>query len=306
MAFPEFIELFDSGSGGLTSGDNGLQEREVTLKWLISGKAGYLDAENWASEQAPFNYQGHRRTRIDIRGLGNGWYEVAATYTNAGFPSEEGEQGDGGNQGSPNSISIDTTGGTEHVTQANTKNVVGAAVSDTGQVVYKAGAGNVDGEGALNVEGDQVRGVDVTVPQFQFTETWTFPSPYVVQTYIAVLYDLTGKINNAPWRIFDTGEVLFLGARFEMTQGASAVAITFAFSARPNVTGLSVGEIGGIEKGGWDYMGVEYSSVAEEGSIIKKPKSVSISSVYEGGDFQGLAIGNRFPGVYLPGGSFNN
>ena len=303
MAYPEVIELFDSGSGGLTTNDKGLFEREVVLRWLVSGKNGYLAAEEWAVENAPVQNQGHRRTRLDIRGLGNGWYEVAASYTNAAFvePEETGDTGGGGDDGKANSISIDTTGGTEHITQAN------PAGTGTKQTAFaKVGLTAPDMKGALNFEGDQVRGIDVTVPQFNFTETWTFPSEWVVQNYIATLYSLTGKVNSKPFRIFVAEEVLFLGARFEMQQGGSAVAITYSFSARPNAEDLEVGDVTVDFKAGWDYMQVVYETVSADGSIIKRPKFVYVSSVYEKADFSLLSIGTEYPGVYLPGGSFDN
>lgn len=310
MPYPEFIELFDSGSGGLTTGDKGTLEREVTLKWLVSEKAGYLEAEAWAVEKAPLYYSGHRRTRLDIRGLGNYWWEVSANYTNQAIQSEEqgpdSSSSDSGGSGVSNTVSFDTTGGTEHITQVNTKNNVGKT-GVSGQLSYAAGGGiGPDLEGAINVEGDQVRGVDVTVPVFNFSETWIFPSQYVVASFIGTLYSLTGTINNKPWRVFDTGEVLFLGARGEITRGASSCSITFAFAARPTVTGITVGDIGNIDKGGWDYLHVVYDTVAAAGSIIKRPKYVYVNSVYEGKDFTDLQIGNVFPAVYQPRQGFSN
>ena len=305
MAIPEYIELFDSGSGGLTTNDKGLLEREVSLRWLVNNKLNYPAAEAWATEQAPLIYNEHRRTRIDIRGLGNKWWEITANYTNAAIQPDGGEEGGGDSGSDPiaNTISIDTTGGTEHITQANTKNNAGQA-GQGGQLSHAVGGGlGPDLEGAINVEGDQVRGIDVTVPVFNFTETWTFPSFLLVDSYIATLYELTGTINNNKWRVFDTGEVLFLGARTEITRGASACAVTFSFQARPTMIDFSIGsepnEIGDINKGGWDYMQVTYDTVSEAGSIIKRPKYVYISSVYEGKDFTRLLIGNKFPAVYL-------
>ena len=307
MAIPEYIELFDSGSGGLTTNDKGLLEREVSLRWLVNNKLNYPAAEAWATEQAPLTYKQHRRTRIDIRSLGNKWWEVTASYTNAEIqPEEGGGQQGGGDSGSDpisNTISIDTTGGTEHITQANTFENAGQT-GENGQIGYpRPGTEWPDMEGALNVEGDQVRGIDVTVPVFNFSETWTFPSYLLVDSYIATLYELTGTINNNKWRVFDTGEVLFLGARTEITRGASASAVTFSFQVRPTMIDFSVGtgedKIININKGGWDYMQVTYDTVAKAGSIVKIPKCVYISSVYQGKDFTRLLLGNKFPAVYL-------
>ena len=306
MAIPEYIELFDSGSGGLTTSEDGTLQREVSLRWLVRDKANYPAAELWATNIAPLKFNEHRRNRIDIRGLGNEWWEITASYSNA-IQSESEEGGDNASDPVSNTISIDTSGGTEHITQANTENNAGKA-GISGQQSYAAGGGAAPNlEGAINVEGDQVRGIDVTVPVFNFSETWTFPSFLLVTQYIGTLYELTGKINKEKWRVFDVGEVLFLGARAEMTRGAAACAVTFSFQARPN-SEFSVGsgsnEIAGIEKGGWDYLQVTYDTVSEAGSIIKKPKYAYISSVYEGADFTRLLIGNKFPNVYLNNAGF--
>ena len=293
--------------------EEGTLEREVTLRWLVREKASYFAAETWAIGQAPMYYKGHRRSRIDMRGIGNGWWEVSASYANAAVPPEESEE-DNEDRDEPdnpisNTVSIDTTGGTEHITQANTINAVGQTGGVGGQLGYpRPGTEWPDMEGALNVEGDQVRGIDVTVPVFAFSETWTMPSALMINSYIGTLYELTGTLNEKPWRTFNTGEVLFLGARTEITRGASFCAVTFQFQARPEQIDFSIGSgedaITNIMKGGWDYMQITYDTVAKEGSIVKVPRCVYISSVYQGKDFTRLRIGNKFPAVHLPNTGF--
>lgn len=305
MPYPEYIELFDSGSGGLTTNDKGGLEREVTLRWLVSQKANYLAAEQWAIQQAPLYFSGHKRARLDIRGLGNYWWEVSAQYVNLSIQSDEEEADpdsqDSGGDGISGSISFDTTSGTGHITQANKKNVSGLTAAGGQDRYAKAGATAPDAEGAIDIEGDQVRGVDVTIPSFNFSETWTFPSESVVKKYLANVYSLTGKINDASWRTFQKGEVLFLGARGQVDRGASTSQITFSFSVSPNDDNLTVGSITGIKKGGWDYMTVTYETAAANNTIIKRPRFVYVNSVYEGGDFSKLNIGGTsFPEVWQP------
>ena len=312
MPYPEQIELFDSGSGGLTTKDDGLLEREVTLKWLIPNKINYLQAETKAKDLAPAQLQGHRRTRIDIRSLGAGWWEIAAQYTNAAVQGEDGEDGGGGGggtEGVANTIAFDTTGATEHITQVYTgPDKVGQGAA-TGQVPYwRPGEDALvpELEGAINVQGDQVNGVDRVVPIFNWTETWNFPSQFIVDDYVATLYELTGTVNKAAWRIFGFGEVLFMGARAEITRGATMAAITFSFAARPNDFGFKIGQITGIQKGGWDHMSIMYESKASGGKLIRQPQFVFIDTIYPAKDFTRLAIGNQYPAVYLPREAFNN
>lgn len=305
MPYPEVIELFDSGSGGLTTNDAGGMERQVTLRWLVSQKANYTAAERWAVAAAPLYREGHKRTRLDIRGLGNYWWEISAEYVNPSIDSGEDEPDqdsqDAGGDGVSSSISFDTTSGSAHITQANTTNIAGLTAAEGQSSYATAGATAPDTEGAIDIEGDQVRGVDVTVPAFAFSETWTFPSESLVTKYLETIYALTGKINDAPWRIFDKGEVLFLGARGQLDREASKCQVTYSFSVSPNQENITVGQITNIKKGGWDYMTVTYETAAVGGSIIKRPRFVYVNSVYEGGDFSKLKIGGTsFPKVWQP------
>ena len=51
------------------------------------------------------------------------------------------------------------------------------------------------------------------------------------------------------------GECLFLGASGSKP-GADDWEITFRFAASPNRTGITVGDIAGISKKGWEYLWV--------------------------------------------------
>lgn len=312
MAYPDKIELFDSGAGGLTTKDNGQLEREITLRWLVPNMVSYMAAEAKGEQIAPLNWSGHRRNRLDVRSLGNKWYEVSATYGTLRIESEQ--NNDNGNDPVANSINFDTSGGTEHVTQTvqfnggGTTQVVGSFTGITGQIGHaKPGrdADKPDLKGAINVEGDQVKGVDKVVPVFNFAETWVFPSRLLVTSYVATLYELTGTVNQRPWRVFQGGEVLFLGASAEINRNSAAASVTFKFSARPNAANFKVGDIDVTGKMGWEQMSVMYETSAGPATIIRRPQFVFINTVYDAKDFTRLQLGNQFPAVYPAGGNFN-
>lgn len=309
MAYPQVIELFDSGRGGLTTNDDGTVTRDVELKWLLNGFASYVAAETKGTELAPLEITGHRRKSLNVDPLGNGWYVVTAGYTNPAIQDDGGDEGDNSSGGDPisNTISIDTTGATEHITQAYSgPDKVGQA-GITGQLVYHRPGeqGQVpDYEGAIGVNGNTVTGVDKVVPTFNFTETWTFPAAWVVNSFINTLYTNTGKVNTKPWRIFNLGEVLFMGARMEVTRGASMVPITFSFAARPGRNAFKVGDVDVSFLGGWDYMDIQYEQDTDNSTMIKKPKFVVVNTIYAAFDFEQLSIGNQFPAVYMPRGNF--
>lgn len=303
MPYPESIELWDSGVGSLTGNDNGTLTRNVTPKWLVSGKPSYLAAEAWGVANAPEYLLGHRRKNLSCRPLGNQWWEIEAHYENAAIPSSTGDgNGSENGNGDPvaNTVAFDTTGGTEHITTAVAEDPL-KGFGVLGEMVYPGASGEyVRYDGLINVSGGTVHGVDIVVPQFQFTETWVMPSAWILDSYVNTLYRLTGTINLKQFRVFTEGECLFLGARCEMNRGATMAAITYQFSARPTRKNFKVGDVTVQEKRGWDYMWVSYRSSVVSGAAVQRPHSVYVNQVYELGDFSKLALGTTFPAVYEP------
>ena len=76
-------------------------------------------------------------------------------------------------------------------------------------------------------------------------------------------------------------------------RGANDWEMSFRFASSENKTGLTVGEITGIAKKGWEYMWVRYANAEDSTAkaLIKKPIAVYIEKVYEDGDFSQLGIG---------------
>ena len=296
MAIPEVIELFDSGAGSLTRNDDGTLTREITLRWLIKDKASYALAEQKLRQQAPDVWAGYSRQRLDLQPLGSKWWIGTALYVT---PSVEGEGDEPGQAENlfPASVSFDTTGGTEHITQAYYD---GPALWG-GETAYARGNAIAPSyEGAINVNGDQVNGIDVVVPVFNFTETWTVPTVYLTDRYVNALYRLTGKTNNALFRVFEPGECLFLGARGDLARGDYKAVLTFSFSCRPNQRNLKAGQIEVNYKEGWQYLWIEYENSVDNANLIKRPKFAYVNDIYGKEDFSQLGIGTTFPQLYGP------
>ena len=174
------------------------------------------------------------------------------------------------------SYSFDTGGGNQHITQS---------ISTTNS--YPVGA---EGGGAINSDGaTRVEGVDIIVPVYNFSETHYLANATVTSAYKEILFNLTGRVNNASFRNFDAGEVLFLGASGSQ-RGVEDWEITFKFAASPNRTGLTVGSITDIVKKGWDYMWVQYQPSAGTSRLLSVPVAVHVEKVYEDGDFSTLGI----------------
>ena len=180
-------------------------------------------------------------------------------------------------------FAFDTGGGTQHITQSiQTVNRYGPKAS------AKLG-------GAIGYDGKNVQGVDIAVPVFNFSETHYFTDDDITRPYQMTLFNLTGRFNNATFRGFSEGEVLFLGAAGSR-QGDDANdlwEISFRFAASPNRDDIMVADIGPITKWGWEYLWVQYADDADDATkqIIKKPVAVYVEKVYHGADFSALGIG---------------
>ena len=201
--------------------------------------------------------------------------------------------------------SFDTSGGTQHITNAlQVKNSTGT-VTDSGERVYGP-SGLDDGatmKGAINVDDNGVNGVDIVVPSFQFQESYDVPLSVLTDAYIRKLGELTGTVNDASFRGFKAGEVLFIGAsgshEWDDQRGNGPGTITFKFVASPSagdgktLLPLKVGDINNIAKGGHEYLWVRYATVADtsKNQVTRQPIAVYVNRVYKDGDFSQLKIG---------------
>lgn len=154
---------------------------------------------------------------------------------------------------------------------------------------YPASSENLNG--AINYDGENVGGADILVPTYQFSETHVFTDAAITQAYKAVLFRATGKTNNAPFKGLQAGEVLFLGASGQRRAEDLLWELTFRFNCSPNLTNLSVGNITGITKRGWDLLWVRYDDSIGTQGIIKQPLGVYIERVYDETNMAALNIG---------------
>ena len=179
-------------------------------------------------------------------------------------------------------FSFDTGGGTQHITQS---------IQTIGS--YAADGTPPDFQGAIGVTHDNVEGVDITVPVYNFSETHYLAAEVVTPAYKGTLFSLTGKVNSGSFRGLAEGECLFLGASGSQRGIGEDWEVTFRFAGSPNRTGISVGPITGIDKKGWEYLWVRYADAEDEPSktLVKQPIAAYVEKVYESGNFAGLGIG---------------
>jgi hypothetical protein len=213
--------------------------------------------------------------------LGDKAWQVTLQYQKTGA--------DNGERPEPfkRSRSFDTTGGTQHITQALEERRYGPVAPDQ--------------QCAIGVDDDRVAGVDIVIPALQWTETYDVPAAYVTAAYIKGVSGLTGTTNNAAFRTFDSGEVLFVGCsgqqEWDSDRGDGPWSLSFRFVAAANADSgaalppLSVGPIANIRKEGHEYMWVRYESAVSSNAEIKLPRAVYVNKVYRSADFSALGIG---------------
>jgi hypothetical protein len=179
------------------------------------------------------------------------------------------------------SRSFDTTGGTQHITQAS------------GERAY--GTGAPPQQNTIAVDENGVNGVDIVVPQLQWTENYDVPNAYVTSSYIRGVAAVTGTTNSSSFRGFEAGEVLFIGCsgnqEWDDQKGRGPWSLSYRFVASKNVTNQTMGSVSGIEKKGHEYLWVRYESAVDSSTLIKKPKHVYVNKVYRETNFADLGIG---------------
>ena len=249
----------------------GRDNSSVVIGHIIQGTSDEFLAETELDQQTPDTIGAMVKESVQITGrLAELAWQGEVRWSLVAAP-ETGES----------TFSFDTGGGTQHIKQALA--TVGS-YAPSGQVPP-------DFRGAIGVTRSSVEGVDIQVPVYQFAETHYLPVEIVTPQYKALLFALTGSVCSAPFKGFQAGEVLFLGASGSL-RGQADWEIGYKFAASPNVSNLTVGDITGIVKRGWDFLWVLYEEAEDESAkaLVKRPRAVYVEQVYPLQDLNGLGI----------------
>lgn len=180
---------------------------------------------------------------------------------------------------------FETTGGTKKILQSlqtwSRQNADGTTAPDL--------------HGAIGVTDGKIEGVDITVPIFQFSETWTLRT--LTPGYANAIFSITGTVNAVSFRDLPSGEALFLGASGSK-RGRGDWEITFKWACSPSVTNLMLSGFANPVplKKGWEYLWLDYEKqVVGTGATSKTrliPVAAYVDQVYQLGDFSVLGIGS--------------
>lgn len=142
---------------------------------------------------------------------------------------------------------------------------------------------------AIGVTTDGIAGTDVLAPKFEFTFTrQVFP---VNLPYLRRLRKVVAKTNDRPWRQFETGELLYLGATGHC--GPDNVwTVNHKFAAGENLPAVQVSPSLMLPgKKAWEYVWCAYGHEADTTLIMQKPVAAYVETVYRAANFELLGLG---------------
>lgn len=157
---------------------------------------------------------------------------------------------------------------------------------------YAASGTAPDFKGAINVQGDEVKGADILVPDPMFSETHHLPDAVVTPAYQRLCESLVGKTNDAVFKGRAEGEVMFAGARGSKS-GHDLWQVNYKFKVSINATNLTIGDITGINKKGHEFLWVVFEDEEDDTAkkLVKRPKYAYVERVSNPTDFGQLGIG---------------
>jgi hypothetical protein len=167
---------------------------------------------------------------------------------------------------------FDTTGGTVHITHAKQ------------ELRRYPTATAPDQQGAIAVDADEVKGIDIVIPTMRMGVTFRHPLGIMTIARAKFLRSITGTTNSTPMLGHAPGEVLFLGARGGDGSNSEAN-VGYSFAMSENASGLSFGEVASVVKRGHEVAWIRYKdSTATVGGVnrpVRVPQFVYVDRVYD-------------------------
>lgn len=157
-----------------------------------------------------------------------------------------------------------------------------------------AGVTAADYKGAIGADSEgNLTGCDIPAPKLSWSETVYRPLAYVSHNYVSGLGEIIGHWNLYTFRTKAPGSVMCVGVQGSANWEKKRWELTFNFEHSPNVEGITIGEITGIAKRGYDYLDVHYEQANDDDAkkLVPRPIQVDVLQVIDGRDFSGLGIG---------------
>ncbi len=238
--------------------------------YVVEGATDEANARAAVAAAAPLTVGAMKRDDVSVEEIRDGLYYATVRWAKDDGGATRKEDGD-------LAFSFETRGGSQRITQS----------LETVES-YAASGDAPDYKGAINVTNTGVEGADIHAAVFNFNVTLYLDS--LSSSYVQTLYRATACVNDATFTVtvesgttleFAAGECLFLGAAGSK-RGDNPWELQLAFAASPNISDLTLGEITGIAKDGWDYLWIRYQEAEDTTAktIIRKPLAAYVERVF--------------------------
>ena len=164
-----------------------------------------------------------------------------------------------------------------------------------------------DFKGAINVNAEgEVEGVDSIVPGLTVSVTQRMEGATLTPGYALEVSNLIGKYNNTEFMGFPAGTMQLTAGdgslSFEIPNPNAELGgdpippqdreLSFEFLYSPNLTGITIGTVTGINKKGHQYMWTLWRDSIDAGKVFRKPRAVYVQDLYgiEPADFSALRL----------------
>ena len=179
-------------------------------------------------------------------------------------------------------ISFDTTGGTQRITQSYETRGMYAPPDCIAPNHY----------GAIEVNERGVNGCEVITSSLGFTISQTRTGRLMFES-VRFFATMTGRVNAGPFLGFLPGDVLFEGANGAQkfsSEDEPTFDLSMKFRVSPTVYDLQVGDIQVGYKRGWDYFWVQYIEMEDldARTIVQRPTAAYVERVYLEADLNQL------------------
>lgn len=147
--------------------------------------------------------------------------------------------------------------------------------------------GGPDMNGAIEFDGEEVKGVQIEVPVMSFEEEHIFLASRITTAKVNDWGNRVGTVSSARFRGFDAGEV-FLKGISTRRKGSDLASANFAFAVSPNQKGLDFGDLKGVNKDGWDYLWISFARDGADPILKPKPLYAYVHKLYRRTDMNDL------------------
>lgn len=246
------------------------------IQFLVMGANSKDEAFNELLRVSPESEAGLPRQSVRFDGFeGEGVLKFTATYE----ATEQQDSNSAAEDDDEEQISFDSTGGTTHIMTSRDQ-VKWQKEPDPGGMIGWNGKANEDAEYA---------GVDIVTAQLRESYTKTMRYSQLSTTYRRKIAYLTGTVNNATFKGWKKGEVLFLGASFSGVKG-DKIAVTFNFAIQQNESNVELAKGVKVNKNGWDYAWTITKTKMENDRPKVEILNAFVDRVYRYEDFGQLKI----------------